>query len=102
MALDKVILDHIEEVDELEDQVAVDIDKLINKLNIDAVIENPKQALEQLTEMITKLLNDKYYPEVAVKGLAFAKDVVKDGEIKIDISKDPTLNKELVGDIVDG
>ena len=96
MPLDKVILDHIEDMELIEEKVDKDIDNMLSKLDIDAVLENPDEALFSFAFSVQSMLEDRYYPTVADKGLAFADDVRKDGEVKVFDSNDPNLNKEVV------
>ena len=96
MPLDKVILDHVEDIESIEDEVADMIDKMIDKIDIDAVIADPHGSLNEFSNVVFGILTDKYYPMIADKGIEFAQSVQKDGDVQVSISKDPKLNEELL------
>lgn len=96
LPLDKVILDHVEEIQSIEDEIGETIDFMIDDINIDAVIDNPESALNEFTSHIIDLLDKEYFNKAMEKGIELAKEVKKDGDIQIVKSKNPTLNKGLV------
>ena len=96
MALDKKLLNHLDEMDVIE-QKAIDlVVKLVNNINIDRVIENAEQELTLVAETLLDNLKDDFYPEIATKGIVFAKVVDSDGSIDIDPEKDPDKNEDLL------
>lgn len=96
MPLDKVILDHVEELQDIEDQLQDEIDTLIDKLDINEIIDDPELALTELVDIIMNdLLEKKYYPIASKKGTELAKQVDND-IIEVTLSKDPKLNEDLI------
>ena len=96
MALDKIILDHVEDIEKIEDKLSKDIDNLIDNIDIEAVIDNPSESLDAFSVGLVNLVQDKYYPQVGDKGIEFAKAVRKDGDIDVVLTDDPKLNKDLL------
>lgn len=94
--LDKTIVDHVEQMDSLEDQITVDINNILSELDIDEIVKDPKEYLTDLAEIISKILIEKYHDKAAEKGLEFAKAVRRDGSVSIQKTNDPNLN---AGDI---
>lgn len=96
MALDKVLINHLDSMDKLENEIEDDIDRIVKSLSVDEIIENPNQALQEFQEAVEELLNEKYYPEAVKEGFTLAEQIEKDGDIRIDPSKDPNKNEGVI------
>lgn len=94
MALDKVLVNHLDDQDILEDQIEEDIEKLISSLKLSDLINGSEDALLGIVGQVQELLKEKYYPTAAENGIDLAKDIEKDGDIIIEKTKDPNLNED--------
>jgi hypothetical protein len=92
--LDQIIHKHLNKIDEIKLGVEKDIDSLIKEIDIDDVIENPEEILIYIVDILQELLLDKYAEDAVKSGIELSKAIAKDGEIVVDESKDPNLNKE--------
>ena len=95
MALDKVIVSHIEKQDDLEDGIESDIDTLVDNISIEAIMANPEEALLVIVAQVQDDLKAKYYPESAKNGVELAVTIEADGDIQVPKSNDPELNEAL-------
>ena len=96
--LDKILNDHINGMDALEDRVNKDIEAMILGLDIDAVMENPEQELARVSTVVKGLLEAEYMPESVELGMKLERKVQEsiDSKDKIDVIKtdDPKLNED--------
>ena len=96
MPIDKVLLNHLDDQDVLEDGIAEDIDKLILGLSIKDLMNNPEEALLQLVLKVQENLKENYYVNASKNGIELAKNIQSDGDIQIPKSNDPNLNEDVV------
>jgi len=96
MGLDKVIIKHLDEMDKIEEAIDKDIEKLYKMLDIDVLMQEPEEVLGVFVTRVQNILEDKYFPEAAKKGIEFAEKVKADGSIEVEKSNNPNLNKELI------
>lgn len=94
--LDSVIHKHLDTLDSIEEKVIKEIDDFISGVDIDVLLEDPREALTNIVEYIQEEILNKKALEITELGKKFAVDVKKDGNIKIDKSDDPTENKDLL------
>ena len=99
MPLDKVLINHLDEQDVLEDNIENDIDKLVNGLSISQLMDGAEDALMNIVETLQEVLKDGYYPQSSESGIRLAKDIEKDGDIQIPDSNNPSLNEDLLDGI---
>lgn len=92
MPLDKVLINHLDEMDKIEDDIISLIDKLVVGMDIDTLMKTPESALGAVVESVKSFLVDEYYQKAVVNGLKLAKTIEDDGDIKIVDSKDPKEN----------
>ena len=95
--LDKTIEKHIDEMDEIEIQASNDIDKIFEGLDIDALIDNPKEELENFVLIMTEILKDSYLDIAVAEGVKLANKIEefrkKDKDIIVEDSNNPKLNE---------
>lgn len=91
--LDGVIVKHLDMMDILEESIEKDFDDILDAIDIDLIIDNPQQALRMAAEDMQNLLIEKYYTIAAENGIKFARDIIKDGDVKIEKTDDPNLNE---------
>ena len=96
MALDKVLINHLEKQDELENAIEEEIESLISGLDIKDLISNAEEVLLSLVEKVQQSLKDSYYLKSSENGIVFAKDIIDDGDIKVTDSNNPTLNEKVL------
>ena len=99
MPLDKVILDHLEKQDVLENRIEEEIESMLASIKIVDLISNPEELLIAFVEELQKRLKDGYYHTASENGLKLAEDIVKDGDVKVTDSNDPNLNEGIVSDV---
>jgi hypothetical protein len=90
--LDKIINRHLDVMDKVEESIAEDISRIIQKIDIAAIMQNPFDELSEITEAVKKLLEDEYIPKAINEGAMFSKAIEKDGDIIIQDSDNPELN----------
>lgn len=95
MPLDKVILDHIRDMDKIEDVIDNEIEFLFNNINIDEFIENPEQALEQFNKKVQTIIIDNHLVKAVENGIDLADAIEKDGSVEIVDSDNPNENKDI-------
>jgi len=93
MPLDKVLIKHLDEQEELEARIEEDIETLVSGLNINNLIDNPESALMQVVEDLQEILKSEYYPVASENGIELAKAIEEDGDIQVPDSNDPNLNE---------
>lgn len=94
--LDKVVINHLDQMDFLEDSIEKDFDEMLAEVDIDSIIDDPRAAMMMLAEDMQTLLEEKYYAIAAENGITFAKNIRDDGDIKIPKSKDGNLNEDVI------
>lgn len=93
--LDKQIHDHLDKQDKLEIGIEDDIDALMGKLRIQALIDDPEGVLLAFVAAISNIIEEDYAEESINNGIEFAKGVIKTkADIKIIKTKNPGLNKD--------
>lgn len=94
--MDKLINKHIDDIEELERQMDIVIDKEISSIDIDALIKDPQGTIAQSAENMREVFLDEYADKAVEFGFDFGrainKKIEQDKTIKIDKSKDPELN----------
>lgn len=99
--LDIVIRKHIDSMDSIALDIDTQIDKLMKSIDIDAIMENPQDAMIQIGEAMGEILKNKIIPNSVNQGhqLAATIEKLRKGEkIEIPDTENPTLNKELADD----
>lgn len=76
----KVINNHLDRLDSLEERFDDDLDKIIKSIDLKSIINNPSEELKRVAEDIKELLEEKYYKDALTSGKKFAEKV----EDKID------------------
>lgn len=94
--LDKLIHKHLDEMADIEDAVAEDIEKAIRKIDIAELMKDPKSELETIVQIIEEMLMEKYFPRVIKEGVAFSAEVRKSKEIIVSDTNNPKLNEKVV------
>lgn len=96
--MDKLINSHIDDIDDLAEELDAIIDDAISGIDIAALVKNPTAELQRVIEEVKQIFLEKYAPQAVEAGIDFAKKIQeridKDKEIIIDKSKDPNLNKD--------
>lgn len=95
MPLDKVIVAHLDEMDKIEDQIDVELEKIISQISIDALMENPEQTLLTVGALVEEMVNEDLYFKVMENGIKFAKAIEDDGDIQIQNTDNPNENEAL-------
>ena len=94
--MDKIINKNIDSIEELERQIDIIIDTEISQIDIDAVMDNPKEELARVAENIKRIFLDQYADKAIELGFDFGrviKDrIEQDKTVKVDDSNDPKLN----------
>ena len=102
MALDKLIHNHIDKMDELEEDVKDDIDKIYEGLDIERILNDPEGEMLTTAEQIKKLIIDNYTPKAIENGFDVAEKIDKlRRDIVIQDTDDPKINKEQFNDTKD-
>ena len=94
----RVVNNHVDKVEEIEDDINAVITEEIAKIDIDEAVAAPLATLALVADNIKRIFLDRHAKEAVELGVDFGKDVKKkiedDKTIKVDKSKDPNLNKE--------
>lgn len=93
--LDKIINEHVDKQDAIEEKAAKDIDQIIDSIKIDALIADPQAVLGQIVEAVSNQVKEAYWPEAVQNGIEIGKTI--NGlkrDIKIQKTSDPHLNKD--------
>lgn len=97
--LSKLIHGHIDTMEELEGKAHADIDKIIDSIDIDDLMDNPDLLLD-LVDKVKDRLVEEHIPAASKYGFELADKMQKMEEkgkdIPIDPSKDPEKNKDIV------
>ena len=95
--LAKLIENHVDEMDVLEEELGNEADALIKKIDVDALMADPEGELLVFVDALTKLIEDKYIERAVDKGVDFGEKIQKmaeeDKKIKVELSKDPNRNQ---------
>lgn len=97
--LDKMIHSHIDDMDELEDDIQDAIDKILNlnEKDISDLVENPILATNMIASRVFSLIEDEYSSRAVQLGVDFAKDIEKrKNDIVLQSGDDPDVNKDIV------
>lgn len=92
MPLDKVVISHLDDMDVIEDKALEEIDGIVNKINVDALLESPLGEMVRVVDLIRDVMVNSYMPEAIQNGVNFAKSITKDKEILIVDTNDPNFN----------
>ncbi|NCC41932.1 MAG: hypothetical protein EOM21_21490 [Gammaproteobacteria bacterium] len=92
MPLDKVLINHLDDMDMIEDGIDEAVERLIMSMSIDALIQNPEGVLSEVALAVEDLLKDEFYVKATENGAKLAKMIEDDGDIKIQKTKDPNIN----------
>lgn len=90
--LDKIINDHLDIMDNVEEAIEKDVLDIMLKIDVASIMQNPLAELTEITEAIKKLLEDEYLPKAIEEGVAFSKSIEEDGDIKIQDTNNMELN----------
>uniref|UniRef100_A0A6H1ZEK9 Uncharacterized protein n=1 Tax=viral metagenome TaxID=1070528 RepID=A0A6H1ZEK9_9ZZZZ len=94
--MDKLINKHVDNIEILENQLDLIIENEISKIDIDAILDNPKAELQRVIDIIKRIFLDEYADKAIELGFDFGRKMDKkiedDKTILIDNSKDPKLN----------
>ena len=96
MPLDKVLIKHLDEQDILENSIDDDIESLVADLKIPDLMNGSEEVLLNLVSAMQERLKEEYYVKATINGVDLAKNIQKDGDIKIPKSKDGNLNDGVV------
>lgn len=100
--LDPVIKKHIQEQDKVEEALRADIDKLMEQIDIDQAIENPKETFFGIAEQVEILISDRYSLDALENGIKFARTVEKmRRNLVIQDTDDADINKDSEKDILE-
>lgn len=92
--LDKVIHDHLDRMDMLEDEMKDELEAFISQLNIDAVMDDPAGTMQALVDAMGELILENYAERAVKEGITFAKSIEGHrGKIEVALSDDPKLNE---------
>jgi len=100
--LDKVMIKHLDGMNEIETEIESALDRLFKDINIDAILDSPQEAMLAVTEIFKEMMVDKVIPLSVKEGQDLAeyiKRLRKGEKIEIPDSNDPNLNKENADDI---
>ena len=93
MALDKVIINHLDEMDKINMEIEAIIDNLIDNINIDELVNDPALTLTTIGAVIEETMDEDVYMKAFENGVEFAKAIEDDGDIKVQDTNDPNLNE---------
>ena len=91
--LAKLIENHIDKMDLIEEQVDASIEQVYQSIDIDAILKNPDAELFDFVDIVKTILISKYAEEAIAEGVRLAKEI-KGKHIKIQDSNDPNLNED--------
>lgn len=73
--MERVIQKHLDKVEDQEDRFDKDLNKLIQAIDIDAVIDDPEVALISVIDEVEEILAKKYLKGMADLGRDLAKQI---------------------------
>ena len=96
--MDKVINNHIDKIEALQDEFMADLDSIIKDIDSAEIIDNAEFTMSIVKDDILELFKEKYALRAAELGINFAemiqKKIESDNKLKIDDSKNPNENKD--------
>lgn len=93
--MDKTIHKHLDNKDDLLEKVKKDIERFQGSLDLDAVLEDPEEALLGFAEAMATEVIGRHAQSFVREGQRFAQDVIKKRTpVVVEDSKDPHENKE--------
>jgi hypothetical protein len=99
--LDKILIDHLDKMDNVSDDIEILLDKVFKSLDIDEIIENPQEAMLESATLLSELIINNILKDSVKNGrdLADKIEALKRGD-KIDLpsGKDPKVNEGLAND----
>lgn len=97
--LDRIIHNHIDSMDIIESNMAIDIDSMVDAIDIDSIIDDPDMVLNSFILDIEDMIEKKYADQAIDNGIKFSQQVNKlNRDIKITDTNDGTLNKDVIDD----
>ena len=96
--LSKIIVEHLDAMDEVERQINDEIEALIKNINMDVIISDTQMAIEQLVHTINEEIIMPKMENALKLGKELAKKIKKVGEIVIQDTNDGTINQGVVND----
>jgi len=93
MPLDKVLVSHLDDMDKIEDALDEIIERLVDNIDINAVITDPLNSLGEVAVIMIDLLDEDIYKDAVKNGIELANAIRKDGDIKIQRADDPNKNE---------
>jgi hypothetical protein len=98
----KVIVDHYKKIKELEESLKAEVDEIINLIDVDALIDDPKSELDYVSGEVIQLIEDEFIERAAELGVEFGKMI----DSKIDRGKEIVVEtgtiKQKTEDFKDG
>jgi hypothetical protein len=92
--LDKTILSHVESMDDLEENIKKDIERMTQAIDIKDLMEDPQTVLLEFTQTLNDYLKEQYYDKATEAGFKFAEMIKEDNDISIPRTDDPKLNED--------
>jgi hypothetical protein len=93
MPLDKVLVSHLDDMDKIEDELDEIIERLVDNIDINAIITDPLNSLGEVAAIMIDLLDEDIYKDAVKNGIELANAIRKDGDIKIQRADDPNKNE---------
>lgn len=98
--LSSLLHKHIDAMDEIEQIASVNIDNIMKAIDIKELIDDPQGSMQEVSLRIKEIMEDKLIAMATKEGFDLAKTIARLDEtgkaLKVDTSKDPTKNKEIV------
>ncbi len=73
--IEDLIQKHLENLEDLEDEADVFIDRLIVESQLEKIIDLPRESMRKIVSELRDFLNEKIAPEAFIFGLKFTKEV---------------------------
>lgn len=97
--LDKIIRDHIDEMEAIENNIEKEIDELLKGMDVDALMNDPEAAIMEVVNILSERLIQEYIPRAAEKGIEFAKKIQETKkDIVVQDTTNPKVNQGLAND----
>lgn len=94
---DKLIIDHYKKMKLIEDRLEAHIDAAIDSIDIELLVENPKETLRMIVDDLIEHIADNVIAESADLGVKFGDKlkefIKKDKEIKVETGTDKAIEK---------
>jgi hypothetical protein len=91
--LDDVVHKHLDEMDAMKAEIVKSVDKIIDGIDIEELMNDPEGYLLELVDFIKEEVMDPLSHKALQSGEDFAKAIESKDEIIVDDSKDPHENK---------